>query len=98
MYAIRSYYAFGKLDILVNNAGIASPATLEEISVDVIKKVMDVNFIGRITSYNVCYTKLLRKSFFKVVTSINVYQREWYFSRIKGFFCQMEHYYRIFTT
>jgi len=49
---------FGKLDILVNNAGIASPATLEEISVDVIKKVMDVNFIGSINMTKVAFPYL----------------------------------------
>ncbi len=39
---------FGGIDILINNAGIGMRAELTEASVDVIKKVMDINFYGAV--------------------------------------------------
>jgi short-subunit dehydrogenase len=37
---------FGGIDILINNAGISMRALLKETTIDVIKKVMDINFFG----------------------------------------------------
>lgn len=37
---------FGTIDILINNAGISMRAELKEATIDVFKKVMDVNFFG----------------------------------------------------
>lgn len=37
---------FGKINILINNAGISMRALLEEIELDVFKKIMDINFFG----------------------------------------------------
>ena len=37
---------FGGIDILINNAGISMRALLKETSIDVIRKVMDINFFG----------------------------------------------------
>lgn len=39
---------FGRLDILVNNAGISMRAIFETIDLDVIRRVMDVNFWGTV--------------------------------------------------
>jgi dehydrogenase/reductase SDR family member 7B len=39
---------FGRIDILVNNAGISMRAILEDIELDVLRKVMDVNFWGAV--------------------------------------------------
>src|SRR5688572_9359520 len=39
---------FGGIDILINNAGISMRALLKDVSVDVIKKVMDINFFGAV--------------------------------------------------
>ena len=39
---------FGGIDILINNAGISMRALLKDAEVDVIKKVMDVNFFGTV--------------------------------------------------
>jgi short-subunit dehydrogenase len=39
---------FGGIDILINNAGISMRALLKETSVDVIRRVMDVNFFGAV--------------------------------------------------
>jgi short-subunit dehydrogenase len=39
---------FGGIDVLINNAGVSMRALLKESSVDVIKKVMDINFYGTV--------------------------------------------------
>ncbi|MEI6821940.1 MAG: SDR family oxidoreductase [Bacteroidota bacterium] len=39
---------YGKIDVLINNAGISMRALFDEVSIDVIKKVMDVNFWGTV--------------------------------------------------
>ncbi len=39
---------FGGVDILINNAGISMRALLKEASIDVIRKVMDINFFGAV--------------------------------------------------
>ena len=40
--------AFGGIDILINNAGISMRALLKDASLDVIRKVMDINFFGTV--------------------------------------------------
>lgn len=37
---------YGKIDVLINNAGISMRALFEDLELDVIKKVMDINFYG----------------------------------------------------
>lgn len=39
---------FGKVDVLVNNAGISMRALFKDADIDVLKKVMDVNFWGTV--------------------------------------------------
>ena len=39
---------FGGIDVLINNAGISMRAELKDATVDVIKKVMDINFFGTV--------------------------------------------------
>jgi len=39
---------FGGIDVLINNAGISMRALLKDASIDVIKKVMDINFFGAV--------------------------------------------------
>lgn len=39
---------FGGIDILINNAGVSMRALLKETNIDVIKKVMDINFYGTV--------------------------------------------------
>ncbi len=38
--------AFGKIDVLINNAGISMRSLFKDAEIDVIKRVMDVNFFG----------------------------------------------------
>ena len=39
---------FGSIDILINNAGISMRALVKDVEVDVMRKVMDVNFFGAV--------------------------------------------------
>jgi len=39
---------FGDIDILINNAGISMRALLKDASLDVIRKVMEINFFGAV--------------------------------------------------
>lgn len=39
---------FGKIDVLINNAGISMRALFSDCEVDVIKRVMDINFYGTV--------------------------------------------------
>jgi len=39
---------FGGIDILINNAGISMHALIQDTDVDVIRRVMDVNFFGSV--------------------------------------------------
>lgn len=39
---------FGQIDILINNAGISMRAVFKDCQLDVIKKVMDINFWGTV--------------------------------------------------
>lgn len=39
---------FGKIDILLNNAGISMRATFKDAKIDVLKRLMDVNFWGMV--------------------------------------------------
>jgi short-subunit dehydrogenase len=39
---------FGNIDILINNAGISMRALLQDADVDVIRKVIDINFFGMV--------------------------------------------------
>ena len=39
---------FGKINILINNAGISMRASFEEVEMDVLRKLMDVNYWGTV--------------------------------------------------
>jgi short-subunit dehydrogenase len=39
---------FGRIDVLINNAGISMRAELKDATVDVIRKVMEINFFGAV--------------------------------------------------
>ena len=55
--AIRHY---GRIDILINNAGISMRALFGEVSLDVIKKVMDINFFGALYATHFCLPEITR--------------------------------------
>ncbi len=51
---------FGKIDILINNAGISMRAIFSEVDLDVVKKVMDINFYGVLYATKYCLPSITR--------------------------------------
>ncbi|MEQ8423973.1 MAG: SDR family oxidoreductase [Cyclobacteriaceae bacterium] len=50
---------FGKIDVLINNAGISMRALFREVDLDVIKKIMDINFFGAVSATHACLPYLI---------------------------------------
>lgn len=49
---------FGRIDILINNAGISMRALFEDVDLDVVRKVMDINFYGAIYATRYCLPEI----------------------------------------
>lgn len=49
---------FGRIDVLVNNAGISMRASFESVQLDVIKKVMAINFYGAVYATRYCLPEI----------------------------------------
>lgn len=52
---------YGGLDVLINNAGISMRALFEEVDLDVIRKVMDINFWGTVYSTKAALPYILKR-------------------------------------
>jgi dehydrogenase/reductase SDR family member 7B len=63
---------YGKIDILINNAGMSMRAMFEDVDLDVIRKLMDINFYGAVyaTKYALPYI-LETKGSIVAISSIN---------------------------
>ena len=57
--AIRLY---GTIDVLVNNAGISMRALFSEVDLDVVKKVMDINFYGVLYATKYCLPEIQKNN------------------------------------
>lgn len=53
---------FGTIDILINNAGISMRALFEEVDLDVVKKVMDINFYGVLYATKYCLPEIKKNN------------------------------------
>jgi dehydrogenase/reductase SDR family member 7B len=55
---------YGKIDVLINNAGISMRSMFEDCDIEVIKKVMDINFYGTVyaTKYALPHIKKTKGS------------------------------------
>jgi len=51
---------FGRIDMLINNAGISMRALFEDVDLDVLRKVMDVNFWGTVYCTKFALSYLLK--------------------------------------
>jgi len=51
---------FGTIDVLINNAGISMRALFEEVDLDVLKKVMDINFYGVLYATKYCLPEIVK--------------------------------------
>ncbi|MDN5212765.1 SDR family oxidoreductase [Fulvivirgaceae bacterium BMA12] len=60
--AMASYAVelWGGIDILINNAGISMRALFEEVDLEVIKKVMDINFYGALYATKYCLPHIIK--------------------------------------
>lgn len=50
---------YGRIDVLINNAGISMRALFEEVEVEVIQKVMDINFYGSLWATKYCLPSII---------------------------------------
>ncbi len=53
-------YKFNRIDVLINNAGISMRALFEDVEIDVIKKVMDINFYGAVYTTKYCIPHIVK--------------------------------------
>ena len=58
----QSIITMGKIDILVNNAGISMRALFKDLDMDVLKKVMDINFWGTVYCTKYAFDEILSQS------------------------------------
>jgi short-subunit dehydrogenase len=66
---------FGGIDILINNAGISMRALLQDAEVEVIKKVMDVNYFGTVYCTKLALNSIIeRKGTIAGISSIAGYR------------------------
>jgi short-subunit dehydrogenase len=66
---------FGGIDILINNAGVSMRALLKDANIDVIRKVMDINFYGTVYCTKFALPSLIqRKGIIVGVSSIAGYR------------------------
>jgi short-subunit dehydrogenase len=66
---------FGGIDILINNAGVSMRALFKDAEIDVIKKVMDINFFGSVYCTKLALPSILeRKGSVVSVSSIAGYR------------------------
>jgi short-subunit dehydrogenase len=58
--AAEALAKFGRIDVLINNAGITMRALFEEVELDVVKKVMDINFYGALYATKYCLPQIIK--------------------------------------
>ena len=52
---------FGRIDVLINNAGISMRALFEDVDLEVIQKVMDINFYGSVFATKYCLPEIIER-------------------------------------
>lgn len=58
--AEKALELFGGIDILINNAGISMRALFQDLDLDVIKRVMDINFYGVVYATKYCLPHIMK--------------------------------------
>jgi short-subunit dehydrogenase len=58
--AAEALRLYGKIDILINNAGISMRALFEDVQLEVIRRVMDINFWGALYATKSCLPEIIK--------------------------------------
>lgn len=58
--AAEAIAKYGTIDVLINNAGISMRALFSEVDLDVVKKVMDINFYGVLYATKYCLPEITK--------------------------------------
>ena len=58
LMAEAAIHQYGKIDVLINNAGISMRALFDEVDLEVVKKVMDINFYGVLYATKYCLPEI----------------------------------------
>ena len=58
--AAEAIQKFGRIDILINNAGISMRALFNEVDLEVVKKVMEINFFGVLYATKYCLPEIIK--------------------------------------
>jgi short-subunit dehydrogenase len=58
----QSIHAMGKIDILINNAGISMRALFKDLDIEVLKRIMDINFWGTVYCTKYAFDEILNQS------------------------------------
>ncbi len=58
--ATEAMRIYGKVDLLINNAGISMRALFEEVNLEVVRRVMDINFYGVLYATQCCLPEIIK--------------------------------------
>lgn len=58
--ATEALRIYGRIDILINNAGISMRALFEELDLEIVKKVMEINFFGVLYATKYCLPEIIK--------------------------------------
>jgi len=59
--AAKAVALYGGIDILINNAGISMRALFQDLDLEVIKRVMDINFYGAVYATKSCLPQIMER-------------------------------------
>lgn len=59
--ASKAIELYGGIDILINNAGISMRALFQDLDLEVIKRVMDINFYGAVYATKYCLPSIMER-------------------------------------